>query len=107
MVLEMAMESVFAVVDVWFVAHIGASAVATVGLTESLLTLVYAVALGLAVGTTAMVARRVGEKNPEEAARTAVQAVLVALVAAIPFSIVGIFFAKDVLTLMGGDPWVI
>jgi putative MATE family efflux protein len=107
MVLEMAMESVFAVVDVWFVAHIGASAVATVGLTESLLTLVYAVALGLAMGTTAMVARRVGEKNPEEAARTAVQAVLVALVAAIPFSIVGIFFAKDVLTLMGGDPWVI
>ena len=107
MVLEMAMESVFAVVDVWFVAHIGASAVATVGLTESLLTLVYAVALGLAMGTTAMVARRVGEKNPEEAARTAVQAILVGFAVSIPITIVGLFFAKDVLALMGGDPWVL
>jgi putative MATE family efflux protein len=101
------MESVFAVVDVYFVSSLGASAVATVGLTESMLTLVYAVALGLAMGTTAMVARRVGEKNSAEASRTAVQAVLVGFAASIPFAVAGIFFAKDVLTLMGGDPWVI
>ena len=107
MVLEMAMESLFAVVDVFFVASLGASAVATVGLTESMLTLVYAVALGLSMGTTAMVARRIGEKNPEEAARTAVQAVLVGIAASVPFALVGIFFAKDVLVLMGADPWVL
>lgn len=107
MVLEMAMESVFAVVDVFFVASLGASAVATVGLTESMLTLVYAVAIGLSMGTTAMVARRIGEKNPEEAARTAVQAVLVGIAASVPFALVGIFFAKDALVLMGADPWVL
>lgn len=107
MVLEMAMESVFAVVDIFFVSHIGPSAVATIGLTESILTLVYALALGLAMGTTAMVARRIGEKEPVQAADTAVQAILVGIVASIPISIAGIFFAKKVLTLMGGDPWVI
>jgi putative MATE family efflux protein len=107
MVLEMAMESVFAVVDVYFVSSLGASAVATVGLTESMLTIVYAVALGLAMGTTAMVARRVGEKNPAEAARTAVQAILVGVIAAVPFAVVGVFFSKHVLALMGGDAWVV
>jgi putative MATE family efflux protein len=107
MVLEMAMESVFAVVDIFFVSHIGPSAVATIGLTESILTLVYALALGLAMGTTAMVARRIGEKEPVQAADTAVQAVLVGIAASIPISIVGIFFAKKTLMLMGGDPWVI
>jgi putative MATE family efflux protein len=107
MVLEMAMESVFAVVDVYFVSHIGPSAVATVGLTESLLTLVYAVALGLAIGTTAMVSRRIGEKNPDEAAHTAVQAVWVGVLVSIPIAFGGIFFAKDAMRLMGGDEWVI
>ena len=72
MMLEMAMESAFAVVDVYFVSSLGASAVATVGLTESVLTLVYAVAIGLSMGTTALVARRIGEKNRVEAADAAV-----------------------------------
>src|SRR5881394_1433086 len=84
MMLEMAMESTFAVVDIYFVSSLGASAVATVGLTESVLTLVYAVAIGLSMGTTALVARRVGEKNPKEAADAAVQAIIVALAASIP-----------------------
>jgi putative MATE family efflux protein len=107
MMLEMAMESLFAVVDVYFVSSLGASAVATVGLTESVLTLVYAVAIGFSMGTTALVARRIGEKNPGEAADAAVQAIIVAVAASIPFSIAGAFFAKDILRLMGGDPWTI
>jgi putative MATE family efflux protein len=105
MVLEMAMESVFAVVDVYFVSSLGPSAVATVGLTESILTLVYAVAIGFAMGTTAVVARRVGEKHPVEAADAAVQAILVAVVASIPVAVAGIFFARKVLVMMGADAW--
>ena len=105
MMLEMAMEAVFAVVDVYFVSSLGASAVATVGLTESVLTLVYAVALGLSMGTTAMVARRIGEKNPQEAADVAVQSVAVGVAASIPFALAGVFFAKDILTVMGADSW--
>ncbi|HLF14054.1 MAG TPA: MATE family efflux transporter [Bacteroidota bacterium] len=107
MMLEMSMESLFAVVDVYFVSSLGSSAVATVGLTESVMTLVYAVSIGLSMGTTAMVARRIGEKHPREAADAAVQAVIVALAASIPFSIAGIFFARDILALMGADPWSI
>ncbi|MCI0362578.1 MAG: MATE family efflux transporter [Phycisphaerales bacterium] len=107
MMLEMVLESVFAVVDVYFVSSLGASAVATVGLTESVLTLIYAVAIGLAMGTTALVARRIGEKNPREAADAAVQAIIVALAASIPFSIAGIFFAQRILILMGADAWAI
>lgn len=105
MMLEMAMEATFAVVDVYFVSSLGASAVATVGLTESVLTLVYAVAIGLSMGTTALVARRVGEKNYMEAADSAVHAIIVAFAASIPFALAGIFFAKDILRLMGGDAW--
>jgi putative MATE family efflux protein len=107
MMLEMAMESTFAVVDIYFVSSLGASAIATVGVTESVLTLVYAVAIGLSMGTTALVARRVGEKNPKEAADAAVQAILVAIAASIPFTIAGAFFAKDILALMGADGWSI
>jgi Na+-driven multidrug efflux pump len=80
MVLEMLMESVFAVVDIFWVAHLGADAIATVGLTESMLTLMYAVAIGLGIGATATVARRIGEKNPEGAARAAVQAIAIGLI---------------------------
>jgi putative MATE family efflux protein len=107
MMLEMVMESVFAVVDVYFVSSLGPSAIATVGLTESVLTLVYAVAIGLSMGTTALVARRIGEKNPTEAADAAVQAIIVSLAACIPFAIAGAFFAKDILALMGADAWAI
>src|SRR5271167_2085513 len=75
MVLEMVLESLFAVVDVFWVAHLGANAVATVGLTESMLSLVFAVAMGLSLSTTAMVARRIGEKDPADAAVAGVQAI--------------------------------
>jgi putative MATE family efflux protein len=107
MMLEMAMESVFAVVDVYFVSSLGASAVATVGLTESLLTLVYAVGIGLSMGATALVSRRIGEKDPRAAAESAVQCVVVALAASLPFSVAGIVFARDLLALMGADAWTL
>jgi len=105
MVLEMLMESVFAVVDVYFVAGLGASAVATVGITESLLTLIYAVAIGLSMGTTAMVARRIGEKRPDDASRVAAHAIAAGAVASLPIAIIGLFSARDVLALMGADEW--
>ena len=107
MVLEMFMESIFAVVDVYFVSGLGASAVATVGLTESVLTLVYAVGIGLAMGTTAMVSRRVGEKDNRGAADTAVQAIAVTIVTSIPIMLVGIFAPKWVLSVMGADAWAL
>jgi putative MATE family efflux protein len=107
MMLEMAMESLFAAVDIYFVSSLGASAAATVGLTESILTLVYAVAIGFSMGTTALVARRIGEKNPKEAADAGVQSIFVALAASIPFMLAGIFFAQDILRLMGADAWSI
>ncbi|MGH9881997.1 MAG: MATE family efflux transporter, partial [Pyrinomonadaceae bacterium] len=106
MVLEMLMESVFAVVDIFWVAHLGADAVATVGLTESMLTIIYAVSIGLGIGATAMVARRIGEQNPEGAARAAVQAVALGLIVSVVVSIVGWLFAPDLLKAMGGSPWV-
>ena len=95
MVLEMLMESVFAVVDIFFVSKLGASAVATVGITESLITIVYAIAIGLAMGTTAIVARRVGEKDTEGAATSSVQAIMVGFLASLPITFIGIFFAKE------------
>src|SRR5215211_9550956 len=83
MVVEMAMESVFAVADVFWVAHLGADAVATVGLTESMLTMIYTAAMGLSIGATALVARRVGEHDMEGAARDAGQSILLGLAVAI------------------------
>ena len=95
MVLEMIMESVFALVDIFFVSRLGAEAIATVGITESLMTIIYAIGIGLSVGTTALVSRRIGEKKPEEAAVSAVQAIFTGVVVSLLFSAVGIFFAKD------------
>jgi putative MATE family efflux protein len=107
MVLEMLMESVFAVVDIFWVAHLGADAVATVGLTESMLTLLYALAIGLGLGATAMVARRIGERNPEGAARAAVQAIALGLIVSVVAGVIGVTFADKLLALMGGSPWVL
>ncbi|RYE23155.1 MAG: MATE family efflux transporter [Sphingobacteriales bacterium] len=101
MVLEMIMESLFAVVDVFFVSKLGIDAVATVGLTESVITLVYSIAVGMSMAATAMVARRTGEKNPDEAAHTAMQAIYIGTGISIVISIAGLFFAKDILLLMG------
>jgi putative MATE family efflux protein len=107
MVLEMVMESVFAVVDIFWVSHLGKDAAATVGLTESLLTLIYALAIGLSIGAMAMIARRIGEQNPEGAARAAVQAIALAFLVSITIAIVAAPNAPKLLTLMGGSPWVI
>ncbi|RKH16216.1 MATE family efflux transporter [Corallococcus sp. CA047B] len=107
MVLEMLMESVFAVVDVAFVGRLGAEAVATVGLTESILTIIYAAGMGLSIGATAMVARRIGEKDSERAARTAVQAIGLGVMLSTVLAIAGIVFARPLLTALGGSPWVL
>ena len=107
MILEMCMESVFAVVDIFFVSKLGSGAAATVGLTESFLTLIYSIAIGLSMAATAMVARRVGEKNPEGAAHAGAQALLLVIGISMLISIVGIFFAADILTLMGADAKVV
>ena len=107
MVLEMAMESVCAVTDAFFVSRLGAGALATVGLTESMLSLVYAVAMGLGVGAAAIVARRTGEKDPEGAARAAATAVVVGLALSLVFGVLGVLFARRLLGLMGAPPEVI
>src|SRR6266436_1013635 len=107
MVLEMAMESVFAVTDVFFVGRLGPDAVAAVGLTESMLTLVYALAMGLGIGTTAVVARRIGEKDREGAARAAVQAIALGVAGAVCLGSLGVAFAPRLLALMGASPAVL
>ena len=107
MILEMCMESVFAVVDIFFVGKLGPHAAATVGLTESFLTIVYSVAIGLSMGATAMVARRVGEKNYDGAAKAGAQAAILSFAVTIVISFIGFFFAEKVLGLMGGDAQVL
>ena len=107
MVLELVLESTFAVVDIFFVAKLGSSAVATVGLTESMLFVLYAIAMGLAMAVTAVVARRVGEGEREAAAVSAVQAIWLAILASVPFAVVGIVFAQDILRFMGADAWTL
>jgi putative MATE family efflux protein len=107
MVLEMVLESLFAVVDVFWVGRLGANSVATVGLTESLLSLVFAVGIGLAMSTTAMVARRIGEKNPEGAAIAGVQAIFLGLLVSLSIGIPCFIFAPKLLQLMGASPELI
>lgn len=107
MVLEMAMESVFAVVDIFFVSKLGADAAATVGLTESLMTLIYTVALGLSVAATATVARRIGERNPEAAAHAAAQAIMLGVAISVLLGIAGALLAPKLLLIMGGEPDVV
>lgn len=105
MILELVMESTFAVADIYFVGKLGASAVAAVGLTETYMFLLYSIAMGLAMGVTAIVARRIGEKKPKDAEATAKQAILLTVLLSLPFAFAGIFFAKDLLALMGADAW--
>jgi putative MATE family efflux protein len=107
MVLEMTMESLFAIVDMFWVAHLGADAVATVGLTEAVLSLWFAIAMGLSVATSAMVARRIGEKDPGGAAEVATQSILLGLAIAGVMGFIGAWFAGDVLRLMGASPSII
>jgi putative MATE family efflux protein len=107
MVLEMVLESLFAVVDVFWVSRLGADSVATVGLTESVLTLVFAVGIGLGMSTTAMVARRVGEKDPEGAAISAVQAIFLGIIASFVLGLPFLFLAPWLLATMGATPAII
>jgi putative MATE family efflux protein len=107
MVLEMALESLFAVVDVFWVGRLGADSVATVGLTESLLSLVFAVGFGLSLSTTAMVARRIGEKDPTAAAVAGVQAIYIGLGTSLVFGLPCWFYAPRMLQLMGASPQIV
>ena len=107
MILEFGLESVFAVVDMFFVSKLGQHAIATVGLTESVISLVYSVAIGLSTAATAVVARRIGEKNPEEAAHAGAQSLIMALLVSVVISILGVRYAGDILSLMGGDERVV
>jgi putative MATE family efflux protein len=107
MILEMCMESVFALVDIFFVGRLGKEATSTVGLTESVLTLVYSIAIGLSMAATAVVARRIGEKNPEAAAKTGAQAILITAFFSVVIGIIGITFASDIFVLMGANQEII
>ena len=107
MVLEMLMQSVFGVVDIYFVGRLGPAAVAGVGLTDELLTLVFALGMGLAVATTALVARRIGEGDPEAASEAAAQALLVGAAFSVPIAFLGVFFAPEMIGLLGATPEVV
>ncbi len=107
MILELSLESVFAVVDMFFVGRLGQNAIATVGLTESVVTLVYSIAIGLSTAATAIVARRVGEKDPEAAARAGAQSLVVSMIISIVISVAGAVFAEDILSFMGASPEVV
>ncbi len=103
MILEMAMESLFAVVDIFYVSRVSVDAIATIGLTESVIMLIYAVSIGLSMATTAMVARRVGEKKPKDASDAGFQAILIAIIISISTGVLGIIYAKDILRIMGAS----
>ncbi len=107
MVMEMAMESIFAVADVFWVSHLGADAVATVGLTESMLMLIYTAAMGLSIGATALVARRMGERDAEGAARAAGQSIVLGVIVAVLVAAIAAPLAPTLLRLMGGSPELI
>ncbi|MBL0049448.1 MAG: MATE family efflux transporter [Bacteroidetes bacterium] len=107
MILELSLESVFALVDMFFVGKLGENAIATVGLTEAVITLVYSIAIGLSTAATAIVARRIGEKNPEAAAHAGAQSLIVAMLVTIFTSLSGILYAEEILGLMGASDAVI
>ena len=103
MILEMMMESIFAIVDIAYVSQVSVNAVATIGLTESVITLVYAVAIGLSMAATAVVARRIGEKDLKGARESAVQAIFLGIMVARIVGVVGFLYARDILALMGAE----
>lgn len=107
MILEMMMESIFAIVDIAYVSQVSVNAVATIGLTESVITLVYAVAIGLSIAATAVVARRIGEKDVQGAKEAAVQAIILGVVVSAIVGVIGFFYAKEILALMGAEPELI
>jgi putative MATE family efflux protein len=107
MILELSLESVFAIVDMFFVSKLGQSAIAIVGLTESVITIVYSVAIGLSTGATALVARRVGEKNLEGAAHAGAQAIVISVCVSILIGLLGCIFSAEILALMGASPEVV
>lgn len=107
MILELSLESVFAIVDIFFVSKLGSNATQTVGLTEAVITIVYSLAIGMSTAATAMVARRVGEKNPEAAAHAGMQALIMSLFTTVIVSAAGLIFAPDILRLMGATPQVV
>lgn len=104
MMLEMSMESVFALVDIYFVSHLGKHATSTVGLTESVVTIIYSLAIGVSMAATAMVARRIGEKNPAAATLAGMQAIILSIGITILVSVPGYIYADDILRLMGAEP---
>lgn len=104
MILEMLMESIFAIVDIFYVSKVSVNAVATIGLTESVITLVYAIAIGLSMAATAIVARRVGEKDLKGAAQAAVQVIFLGIAVAAVVSALGIMYPKELLSIMGAEP---
>jgi putative MATE family efflux protein len=105
--LEMVMESIFVIVDIFFVSQLGADSVATVGLTESMVTIIYAIAIGLGTATTSLVSRRIGEKNNEDASRAAFQAILTGLIVAVLIGIPGAVFADELLRFMGASDTIV
>jgi putative MATE family efflux protein len=107
MILELSLESVFALVDMFFVGKLGQNAIATVGLTESVITIVYSIAIGLSTATTALVARRIGEKDRERASHAGAQSLIVALLITVLLSVTGVIFAADILTFMGASADVV
>src|SRR5687767_2760679 len=107
MVLEMLMESLFAVVDVFWVSRLGRDAVAVIGLTESVMSLIYAVAIGISFAATAIVARRIGEKDPERAAHSAAQIVMLGVTVSAGLGVLFGWFAPDILRLMGASPEIV
>ena len=107
MILELSLESVFAVVDIFFVGKLGANAIAAVGLTESVIMIIYSLGIGISTAATAIVSRRIGEKNKDGAAHAGAQAMIVALIATLIISVLGVVFAGDILGLMGASEAVI
>ncbi len=107
MILELSLESVFAVVDIFFVSKLGENAIATVGLTESVITIIYSVSIGLSTAATAIVARRIGEKNPEAAAHAGAQSLIIAFILTLVVSTIGFIFADDILRFMGASEDVV